>query len=273
MRKITTKKATSKRKKEVTPVEVNTPVNYINIREVSPELQQKKNLLWLGVGAFAIILIVCWFLVLRANVASNTNALTFSQLSQQINDSLAKFDTQLKDRAAPTAINIDDLNSIKDEVAAQIKSNPDSSLWPTHEFTKIGLSLQYPDAWQKLIDSKYLLVSDSTSTTIASYGQLTITLKDNSKGLPLASWLQKNIDLTAYQPQKSIFIFSTSTPENLSYLKIDATLTTTSTLNRLYYINSTSSKKVIEIKSEARGDEAYYQPLMEEIIATIKLIK
>ena len=145
MRKTTKKKAPAKTKKGETPAETPTQPTYINIREISPELQRKQNLLWLGVGIFSIILVICWLFILRFNIASDTSQVSLSQLSQQINESLARFDTQVKDRATPQTIDINDLTAIKENLETQIKNNPDSSLWPTHDFIKSGLRLQYPE--------------------------------------------------------------------------------------------------------------------------------
>lgn len=275
MRKTTKRPAASRTKKEVAPVEHSIDESqYINVREVPPELQKKQTILWILVGVFTFILVISWLLVLRVNIKQETAQLNFNQLGQQISDSLARFDTEIKSKSEPQAINVDDLNSIKTNLEQQIKSNPDSSLWPTHEFIKTSLSLQYPANWQKLSETKELLISDTTTTELTSqYGQLTITIKDNSKKLTLTSWLEKYSDLSDYQQTKSIFVFTSTTPETSSYLKINPAATVSSTLNRLYFINATSSKKIIEINTESRGDDTYYQPLLEEIIRTIRIIK
>lgn len=270
------KKIIKKTKRQARPIKKNiaaeplaTP-EYISINEHQAELDAKNKKLWLIVGIFAILLVCGWLIILRAGLRTATDQAGFSQISQEISDTLAKFDTEIKNRAKPQPINVDDLTAIKDNLEQQIKSNPDSSSWPTHELDKIALTVQYPDDWKNTAETKTAItLTDSATFTAAKYGRITINARSNAKKYNLTTWLTKNkIDLTGYIAEKPLFVSASNTPEGLIYNHNSST-----TLDQMIYIDSASTKTVLEVITEAKGDLSYYKPLIEEIIRTIKIIR
>ena len=247
---------------------------YININEHQAEIAAKSRVLWLLVAVFTAILAIFWLAVLKINIQKETSGIGLSQIGNQISASLARFDTEIKNRTAPKAISADDLAAIKTNLEEQIKSNPDSSLWPTHELTPLNISIQYPIEWDKSAIGKAIVISDGkyvASSTDKGSGLITISQKSNAQKNDLATWLQKNNIINAgYSIERPLFISSSSTVENLIF---NSSSTDVNRLDKIIYLNSTSSKSVWEIKITASGDIKYYEPLTEEIIRTIKIIK
>jgi|GEM_PF-1508416 len=258
-------------RKEINAEEPKKEPVYININEYQPDLAAKTRKLWLVVGIFAVILVCGWLIILRASLKNTTNQASWSQISQEIKNSLAKFDTAIKNRAQIQPLSADDMAVIKDDLEERIKSNPDSSNWPTHELNVLGLSVQYPDNWQKVSEGKgeAVLVDFSATSSLEKYGRLAITLNSNSKKYNLNTWLAKNkINLNGYVAEKPLFIFTSTTPESSIYSN-----NSTSTLDRIIYLDFPANKIVAEVRATARGDNSYYQPLLDEIVRTIKILK
>jgi len=276
----TKKKSPTKRKKSVAatgeilaaPISKNEPA-YININENQSELSSKNRLLWIIVAIFGLALAIFWLFTLRINIKKETDDIGFSQIAGQISDSLARFDTEIKNRSLPEPINAEDLAAIKDNLEAQIKSNPDSSAWPTHELTLLEISIQYPSDWSATLDDRQAVLTDfqpsaSTVSNQINFGRITINELANSAKLDLASWQKKNQpDLDGYIPDQPLFAAASGSPESLTYQSNKAT-----GLDRLIYLNNPSGKKVYEIKIEANGDFDYYRPLAEAIVKTIKIL-
>lgn len=245
------------------------PADYIDIGAIRQNIEQKDKTLWLIVGFFAVILVLVWFAVMRYTVASQFKDINFGQLKTEISDSLARFDTEIKSRTSttPAEVNLDDINSIKTGLENQIKNNPDSSLWPEHELKDLKVTLSYPENWlAKTATASGTILTDSQTSTAATYGRLTLNLKNNSQNYTLDAWLTKNkINPAGYEAEIPTFKFTTSSKITV-YNKIQ---TATSSLDKIYYLNPIGNK-IIEIKAEAKGDIGYYLPLINEIINTIK---
>ncbi|MFA5020899.1 MAG: hypothetical protein WC517_02445 [Patescibacteria group bacterium] len=254
------------------PISKNEPA-YINVNENQAELDSKSRLLWIIVAIFGIALAIFWLFTLRANIKKEANDIGFSQLAGQISESLARFDTEIKNRALPEPIKTEDLAAIKDNLEAQIKNNPDSSAWPTHEFAPLNFSIQYPSDWSATLDDRQAVLTDfrpSTSTVSnqANFGRITINKLDNSAKLDLAAWQKKNkIKTDGYVLDQPLFAADSNAPETLAYQAADAT-----GLDLLIYLNNQAGRTVYEIKIEANGDFDYYRPLAEAIVRTIKIL-
>lgn len=246
---------------------------YININERSAELAAKNRLLWTVVAVFSIILAIFWLIVLRANIAKETDKIGLSQIGEQISASLARFDTEIKDRAVPKEITSEDMAAIKNVIEEQIKSNPDSSTWPTHEFTNVRISIQYPTNWNNAQVINELILSDaiSTATTSINYGKISIISKSNPNKYDIAAWLKaKNITNKDYAVEHQLFLPASSSTESLIF---NSTSFDSNKLDKIIYINSVANKLIWEIKITAAGDLKYYEPLIMEIIRTIKILK
>ena len=258
-------------RKEITAEELKPEPTYININEYQEDLATKNRKLWLIVGIFSIILVCGLLIILRANLKNMANQASWSQIIQEISNSLSKFDTEIKNRMQTKPISADDLSVIKNDLEKRIESNPDSSDWPTHELNSLGLSIQYPDNWQIINESKTeaVLADFSATSSLDKYGRLAIVINSNSQKYNLNTWLIKNkVNLKGYVAEKQLFIFTSTTLESLIYSN-----NSTNTLDRLVYLDFPASKTVVEIKATARGDNSYYQPLIDEIVRTIKIIK
>lgn len=256
------------------PVTKSEPA-YININERSVELAAKNRLLWIIVAIFSIVLAIFWLFVLRASIAKETENIDLSRIGEQISASLARFDTEIKNRAMPKEITSEDMAAIKNVIEEQIKSNPDSSAWPTHELEALKISIQYPSDWSSAANIKTAVISDQKSTGAASEtgksGKITITAKSNARKLSLADWQKaNNISFDGLTAERPIFAISTSSIESMIYQSssMEANL-----IKYSAYLNSLDNKTVYEITVEGRGDNAYYRPLTEEIIRTIKILK
>src|SRR3989339_1756915 len=73
------------------PISKSEPA-YININEHQAEIAAKSRLLWLIVAVFSVILAIFWLVLLRINIQKETADIGFSQIGEQIKDSLARFD-------------------------------------------------------------------------------------------------------------------------------------------------------------------------------------
>lgn len=272
-----TKRRSSRQKpEEIIAAPINKPEPaYINIHENSGEQASKMRLLWITVAIFSVILAIFWLFILKTNIARETTNIGLDQVGKQITNSLARFDTEIKDRAIPKDISSEDLAAIKNDLEIQIKNNPDSSTWPTHELTNTKLSIQFPSNWSLATGTKSLIISDQLATTSNStdnkIGKITINPRSNSKKLSLADWQKvNNISVEGLAPERPIFTIGTSSPESLIY---QSSAVTVNEIKYHAYINSLTNKTVYEIIVEAKGDNSYYRPLTEEIIRTIKILK
>ena len=252
---------------------------YININEHQVEIVAKNKILWLVVGAFTVILVAFWLVMLRYNIEKQTKDINFSQIGSQISASLDKFDTEIKNRADAKNISADDLAAIRANLEEQIKSNPDSGAWPTHEFSDVfsafNLSLQYPENWSNAKGIDFVILYDTksvTSTNSYGSGKISFTKWSNAKKYDLKTWLEKtnNAIDAGYSLENPIFSNASGTPENIVF---NSASTSDKILDKIIFINSASNKSVLEIKIDATGDVKYYKPLTEEIIRTIKIIK
>jgi len=245
---------------------------YININEHQAEIAAKSRFLWIIVGVFGVFLAVFWLIMLRINIQKQTADIGFAQISSQIAQSLARFDTEIKDRAAPQAISADDLAAIKNDIESQIKSNPDSSLWPTHELPGLKISLQYPNNWNfnSVIDG--IMISDVASSTNPDNqsGQIFAGKKSNTGKQPLAEWIEKNNAIVnSYSKNQSIFI-NNSVLDTMGFIR---NTSSTNSLDEILLINSTSTKTVYIFQVSMIGDLNYYRPLTTEILRTMKILK
>lgn len=235
-------------------------------RETSEELQKKQRFLWLSVAIFTILLLICWISILRFNIKKEFNTIDFDQLSKQIKENLDKFDTEIKNRNKPQEINLNELESIASDIENKIRDDFDSSLWPDYDFAELGLAIRYPDNWKKISDAGKLLISDQASTSQELHGKISIALK--SSNLTLDNWIKINPLPEYYQKEKTVFIFSSTTPTSYSWIKIPKDAESQIS-EKIYYIKIDS--KIIEINAEYPKDNEYYQKIIEEIIKTIKL--
>lgn len=282
MRQTNKKVSRSKKKQEtqeVEPIKIENsqpnngplPINqstkkFININEYDSELAKKNRRLLIIVVILSTILLVGWLIILKINVQQQSYDLGFDSLKNEINASLAKFDTQIADSKKNNSLVTTDVLQIKKDLEEQIKNNPDSTLWDNYELTKIGLSVKYPSNWQ-IVDEQvgaYTISDKSPSTT--DFGQLTIASLNNSGSLTLEKWLEKNEDLQGYESENLIFRSATSTQDYVIYTNQK---TETNQLNKLYYF--VSGKKIVRVKLESVGLSDFYLPLTQAIIQTIKI--
>lgn len=245
---------------------------YININEHEAEIAAKSRVLWLMVAVFTVFLVIFWLFVLRINIQKESDGIGFSQIGSQISESLARFDTEIKNRSAAKAISADDLAAIKDGLEERIKSNPDSSLWPTHELPSLKISIQYPDRWIKSGSETEAILTDSgqasSSADSSGSGRIRISAQSNPKRYDIMAWLQKN-PMDGYTAQRRLF-FSSSSIDNLIF---NSSSTGAGYLDKVILLNSASGRMIWKISISARGDIRYYEPLTEEIVRTIKIIK
>ncbi|MFA6526455.1 MAG: hypothetical protein WCT26_03550 [Candidatus Buchananbacteria bacterium] len=245
---------------------------YININEHSAEIAAKSRTLWTIVAIFSIILAIFWIIMLRININKQTSDIGFNQIGQQITDSLARFDTEIKDRSASKPITAEDMAAIKNGLEDSIKSNPDSSLWPTHEFPSLKISLQYPNDWNfsSVIDGIMIRNIASSTNPDNNYGKIFVGKENNTGKQTLSAWAEKNKPMfEGYREDKSIFINNSFSDT----LKLINNSSSTNSSSEIVLINSTTTKAVYIFQLSAKGDLNYYHPLMEEIIRTIKMIK
>lgn len=245
---------------------------YININEHQAEIAAKSRTLWVIVAVFSVVLIIFWLVILKLNIQKETDKMGFSQIAGQISESLARFDTEIKNRSVAQPISAEDLAAIKTDLEEKIKSNPDSSLWPTHELATVKLSIQYPDTWHSEMRGTNLILTDLASSTMSgdNFGNIAIDLVSNPKKISLSSWIEKNkIDDAGHIIEKLI-PYSSSTFEIISYgTKSDPDHAS----EKIIFVGSASTKNIWEFRTYAIGDIQYYDPLILEIIRTIKLIK
>lgn len=253
------------------PISKSEPA-YININENQADLASRSRTMWTIVAIFSIVLALCWLFILRDKISKETSEAGFMQIGRQISESLARFDTEIKNRSVPTEISADDLAAIKNGLEENIKNNPDSSLWPTHELSGAGISLQYPENWSVVPAEASMVISDidlSSSTGESNAGRIAFKVRSNSKKLDLAKWLESyGSELAGYDSKRQLF-FSSNTPESLVYTASDLP---PGRLEKIAFINNPQAKKVYEIRISASGDIGFYQPLTDAIIRTIRII-
>lgn len=246
---------------------------YITINEQDADSLAKNRTMWIVVGIFSVILAIFWLIILKINIQKATADIGFSQIGDQIAASLARFDTEIKNRSDAKIISAEDLAAIKTGVEQQIKSNPDSNLWPTHELTSLKIAIQYPDNWGKSESNRIITLTDANQNSSSSveFGKIIISSKANAKKYDLATWLKKNsIVNDGYRAEQTLFPTASSSMESLVY---NSTVAGPDQLKKIIYLNSTSSQTVWEIAITATGDLEFYRPLTEEIVRTIKIIK
>lgn len=264
------KKTIKKNLKPKVEANFNQPKDYINIYDGKDELSNKTKKLWLIVFIFSFFLISGWLLVLKTSLNEQAKKINFTQLSDEISQSLTKFDTEIKNRDQKIIeLNADDIDTIKKEIENRLKNNPDSSNWLEYKLINDQITIKYPENWYQSKETAVSVVINdrqSTSTPLNS-GQIEITIKNNQQNYALTDWLIKNkINPIGYQRENPIFKFNSSS----SVISFSALSQTTSTLDKIYYFKPEKIKKIYEIKALASGDISYYSPLINEIINTIK---
>lgn len=261
------KKSTAKKSKAAKS-QSEESATYIDIGATQQDNLQKDKTLWLIVGIFSILLVVAWFAILKVTIAEQFKKIDFGQMSKEISESLARFDTEIKNQSATsTEITPEDISGIKSDLEEQLKNNLDSSLWPEHALNTLEITLNYPDNWLAIVkDNSSATLSDTQSSTAETFGRLTLNIKSNKQNYTLDNWLAKNkINPAGYLAETPVFKFTTSS--NIAIYSKNPSAT--SSLDKIYYLNP-SGAKIIEVKAVAQGDIDYYLPLINEIINTIK---
>lgn len=257
-------------KKPETPNKTISPITidkrFIEINEYDAELAQKNKRLWLFVLFFSLILISGWFFILKTNIQKQSISLSFDNLKQEINTTLANFDLQLEANKQSSVLAAENITAIKDNIEEQIKNNPDPSFWPNHDFSKLNISLKYPINWQIISDdATTIIISDQTAST-TDHATISISLLNNKNNATLLTWIDRNENLDDYKLENQVFKFSTNTPDVISYIpqtkKDDQ-------LNKYYFLSI--DKKIIKIEVKASGLPDIYLPLTTAIIQTIKI--
>lgn len=257
-KKTKVEKPKKKVEKSLTP-EPATEKLYVNIKEFEPELMTKTRKLKIIVGVFSVLLIAVWLVILRHNINAQSGSVNFSLLKDEINESLMKFDNEIVNRKTNEEIVINDIDQLKNKLENEtVKTS--SALWPTRQFTNLGLSLQYPEDWQSEEEDKQLTLKEANQEA-----SLSIELVDNKNNLEIETWLEEtNFNLSDYEPVTEIFKFSTATPQTLTYIK----KTTTGTEELLYLIKQEGI--ILTLKALLNSENSDYKLLIEEIIKTIK---
>jgi hypothetical protein len=211
------------------------------------------------VGVFSVLLIAVWLVILRHNINAQSGSVNFSLLKDEINESLMKFDNEITNRKKNEEIVINDIDQLKNKFENQA-TKPNPALWPTRQFTDLGLSVQYPEDWQQLEVNQQLILEKTDQEASLSIG-----LINNKDNWELAEWLrQTNLDLSGYEPVTEIFKFSTATPQTLTYTK----KTATGTEELLYLIKQEGI--ILSLEATFIQGKEDYKLLIEEIIKTIK---
>jgi hypothetical protein len=245
---------------------LNPEKRYININEYDSELATSNKRLWFVVIFLSVMLFLGWLLIIKSNIQKQASGLGFDNLKQEINTALAKFDTQIATSKANSPLTAVDVTAIKNDLEEQIKNNPDASLWPNHEFTQSGLSLNFPSNWKVMSEAKDSLAITDKTTSTSDYTNLSILVQNNANSLSLEKWLARNEDLDGYKKETQTFIFTSNTPEIISYSKSNVE---NNQSEQMYFISS--NKKIIKVNVNSFGVVDYYLSLTKKIIQTIKI--
>jgi hypothetical protein len=254
------KKSSSEKERTEPTVKTTTATEekmYVNIKEFEPEITVKTTTLKIVVAIFAVVLISSWIIILRYNITNQSKNLNFSLLKEEINKNLIRFDTEIKDRKNNEAIIIDDIDNLKEKLE---NSNPNNSLWPTRNFEKWNLTIQYPENWIKTETEEQLTIVEEDSNT-----SIIIAMEELNDKLDLESWLENStFDLSDYQKENIVFRFSTTTPQTVSYTK-----TLDETEEKINFIKN--NNLILIIKSSVLKEATEQKKIVGEIIKTIKL--
>lgn len=241
-----------------------TEKKYVSIKELDPQISTKKTILWTSVIILSLAVISIWFILLKAQIEKKGKNLEFLSLINEVSESIKTFDKKLKNESLATIPK--NINELKNEVLEELKQSVDSSLWPTKQLDQLELSLQLPIEWTiDLKNNEAVLMASSSSSTIK------ISLIKNLKLLSLPSWIEKNKPtiLDGYSLKEPIFKFTESNQESLYYTNNQST----TTIDFIYLINSTSTKTIYTIMANSENSTEKNRKIIEEIIKTIKILK
>lgn len=259
-------KKETRRKNTIEEIPSSVEKKYVSIKEIDSQNPAKKAALWFSVAILSLFVISAWLLLLKTQIRKDYQNLEFLSLARQISESVKNFDKQLESDSF--AAIPEDLNELKEGVLEELKQSMDSSFWPTKQLDRLKLSLQIPTDWiinATDVATETTLISSSTGSTIK------ISLAKNTGGAPLISWTEKNKPegLKNYTPKEPIFKFTEQSGETLYY---DNEKTTT-TIDFIYLINSTSTKSVYLIRAFSQEPTEKDRKVIEEIIKTIRILK
>lgn len=271
----TDQRSKSKKKVKTAKPSAATEKQYIAVNEIDEELQAKSRLVWLIVGFLIIALVFFWFWTLRQNMKQQSTAENLQTLEQEINKTVAQIkniftDTKNLVNQASDAISQEaEIEKLKNEIISQIELNLDSANWPQHTSQLLKISLQSPAVWTKQENQESLILKsfNSASGTPKIFGQITISRQNNNSGLTLNEWFsQKNPEAANYLlSAESIFV---SGQEAVKYLKQNIAAADID-----YLLYAKNSKDVYKIAVSVQNGKDLYEPILEQIIKTIKFVK
>lgn len=177
---------------------------YVDVTEGLAEGERRKTLTILIIIPFVVALAILWFVQLKRSVVESARDISFDGIQSQISGSIDQFKNSFEfDNASGTEqLTEEKLQQIKDGLMEKIKSGQDPALWPTHQFERLGISIQYPANWSERNASSVLSVTvgelnianvpkDSKATSTAG---ISIRMQDMDKDFPLGPWLDKEFD-------------------------------------------------------------------------------
>ncbi|MFA5124815.1 MAG: hypothetical protein WC473_03265 [Patescibacteria group bacterium] len=253
--------------KKSTSKSINKPAEprYININ--TPPLEKRAVLVWLIITVLMAVVVICWFLSLSSNIASETKNLNLEQIKKEIDSTLGKFDLSGNIASTTPLISPEDLTTIKENVLKEIRQN-EPELWPEKTSLVLGLTFRLPPNWQMDESQNTLRLTDYAlnGDIPEAFTLITITAQADSRKQSLFSWFSRNkIDLKSYSLDETS-LNSTST-DVLYYTR---TVPVAGEIDRRVYLKTVD--KVYEIQILGRGEDTISNQIVNLIIGSIRLI-
>jgi len=256
----------SKKRKKIAkdlPETTAPEARYVTIEEINPETRTKVRILWITIVGATIFLVSGWLFFLRADIKKIYGQFNFKQLSTDISQRLSAFENQIKIDEQTPPVN-EDLNAIKNSIVEQLQAGTDSGLWPSHNSPKYKVFWQSPTNWTYKDSGNRLIIANSASSSPTA--SIEISLNSDPKKYGLIKWLKNNADFDATEwtlDSRNIFA---STTNHLSFVQ---TATSSEKYLRMDYLSGNMGL-IYEINSSVYGDIKNLQPIVEEILKTIK---
>ncbi|MEK7653148.1 MAG: hypothetical protein AAB358_01545 [Patescibacteria group bacterium] len=264
----------SKVKSQKSKVKKTNELQFIPVNDFDPRLQTKQRLVWLIAGGIGLMIVIFWFWTLRQNVSPREGTDNLDKLGQEVESTIGDlkniFDSA-KNMANQSGLTEQQaLDQAKMEVLQQIKVNIDSAKWPIHTSKVLGLSLQYPQNWTKKETKGIITLSsyESPENVPEVLAQVIISKMENPDGLAINDWLSQNTDaIQDYLPseEKNIFV------GGVEAAKYEQSGIGANDISYFLYVEH--EKNIFEIKIYSRNGKNLYEPLLEQVVKTIKFIK
>lgn len=168
---------------------------YVDVTEGLAEGERRKTLTILIIIPFVVALAILWFVQLKRSVVESARDISFDGIQSQISGSIDQFKNSFEfDNASGTEqLTEEKFQQIKDGLMEKIKNGQDPALWPTHQFEKLGLAMQYPANWsQSATGTDSLKITDAASSTATSTASIGIRTQTVKKDFDLDKWLADN---------------------------------------------------------------------------------